>query len=552
MAKPTILAVDDDPQVLNAVYSDLRRRFADRYRIVRASGGEAALEALREIQARGDAVALILSDQRMPDMNGVELLEQAKELFPEARRVLLTAYADTEAAIKAINAVRLDYYLLKPWDPPEEKLYPTLDDLLGEWQTGYRPKFEGIQVIGHRWSPDSHALKDFLGRNQIPFQWLDLSSDAEAARLVTQSPNAQLPVVIMPDGTRLENPESAQLAEQVGLRTQATLDFYDLIIIGAGPAGLAAAVYGSSEGLKTVIIERTAPGGQAGSSSMIENYLGFPGGVSGAELSRRAVTQASKFGVEILAPQEVCGIEINGPFRVVRMVDGTKIAGHVVLLATGVRWRQLDAPGLVPLQGKGVYYGATMQEAQLFKGETVHIVGGANSAGQAAMHFAEVAKEVKMVIRAQELGAGMSDYLMERIEQAPNIEVIPFTKIAEAHGEDHLEALTLEHVQTGERTRVETSGLFIFIGAEPFTDFVAGTVKRDDKGFVLSGADLREEDKWPKDWPLERDPMALETSVPGIFVAGDVRHGSMKRVASGVGEGSTSVSLVHQYLRNVR
>ena len=551
MAKPTILTVDDDPQVLNAVYSDLRRRFADRYRIVRANGGESALEALREIKSRGDAVALILSDQRMPDMSGVELLEQAKLLFPEARRVLLTAYADTEAAIKAINAVRLDYYLLKPWDPPEEKLYPTLDDLLEEWKVGYRPKFDGIQVIGHRWSPDSHALKDFLGRNQIPFQWLDLHSDEEAARLVTESPNARLPVVVLPDGKRLENPESAHLAEHIGLKTQAAADFYDLIIIGAGPAGLAAAVYGSSEGLKTVMVERTAPGGQAGSSSMIENYLGFPGGVSGAELSRRAVTQASKFGVEILAPQEVCGIEVNGPYRVVRLVNGTRIVGHVVLIATGVRWRQLDAPGLVPLQGKGVYYGATMQEAQLFKDETVYIVGGANSAGQAAMHFAEVAKEVKMVIRAKELGAGMSDYLMERIDKAPNIEVIPFTKVAEAHGDDHLEALTLEHIETGEQQRVSADGLFIFIGAEPFTDFVADIVKRDDKGFVLSGADLKEEGKWPKEWPLERDPMALETSVPGIFVAGDVRHGSMKRVASGVGEGSTSVSLVHQYLRNV-
>ncbi len=551
MAKPTILAVDDDPQVLNAVYSDLRRRFADRYRIVRADGGKSAMEALREIQSRGDSVALILSDQRMPDMSGVELLEQAKELFPDARRVLLTAYADTEAAIKAINAVRLDYYLLKPWDPPEDKLYPTLEDLLGEWHVGYRPKFEGIQVIGHRWSPDSHALKDFLGRNQIPFQWLDLSADAEASRLIKQSPNARLPIVILPDGTRLHNPEHHALAGHVGLKTQATLDFYDLIIIGGGPAGLAAAVYGSSEGLNTVMIERTAPGGQAGSSSLIENYLGFPGGVSGAELSRRAVTQASKFGVEILSPQEVCGIEVNGPFRIVRLVNGTKIAGHVVLIATGVRWRQLEAPGLVPLQGRGVYYGATMHEAALFKDETVYIVGGANSAGQAAMHFAAFAKEVKMVIRAKELGAGMSDYLMERIEKAPNIEVIPFNKIVEAHGTEQLEALTLENVETGEQKRVETSGLFIFIGAEPFTDFVSNTVKRDDKGFILSGVDLLENGKPPKDWPLERDPMALETSVPGVFVAGDVRHGSMKRVASGVGEGSTSISLVHQYLRNV-
>jgi len=552
MAKPTILAVDDDPQVLNAVYSDLRRRYADRYRVVRADGGVSALEALQEIQKRGDSVALILSDQRMPDMNGVEMLEQAKVLFPDARRVLLTAYADTESAIKAINDVRLDYYLLKPWDPPEEKMYPTLDDLLGEWQVGYRPKFEGIQVVGHRWSPDSHALKDFLGSNQIPFQWLDLEADPEASRLVKDSPNAVLPVVILPDGERLENPEAGALAEKIGLKTHATLAFYDLIIIGGGPAGLAAAVYGSSEGLRTVMIERSAPGGQAGSSSLIENYLGFPGGVSGAELARRGVTQANKFGVEILAPVEVCGISVNGPYRNVTLVDGKEISGHVVLLATGVKWRQLDAPGLVPLQGRGVYYGATIQEARLFKDEIVYIVGGANSAGQAAMHFSSFAKEVKMVIRAESLGAGMSDYLMERIDKAPNIEVLPFTKIAEAHGEEKLEALTLENVESGELERVDASGLFIFIGAEPGTEFVSSLVKRDEKGFILSGVDLMENGKAPDGWPLERDPMALETSVPGIFVAGDVRHGSMKRVASGVGEGSTSISLVHQYLRNVR
>lgn len=552
MAKPTILAVDDDPQVLNAVYSDLRRRYADRYRVVRADGGVSALEALQEIQKRGDSVALILSDQRMPDMNGVEMLEQAKLLFPDARRVLLTAYADTESAIKAINDVRLDYYLLKPWDPPEEKMYPTLDDLLGEWQVGYRPKFEGIQVVGHRWSPDSHALKDFLGSNQIPFQWLDLEADPEASRLVKDSPNAVLPIVILPDGERLENPEAGVLAEKIGLKTHATLRFYDLIIIGGGPAGLAAAVYGSSEGLRTVMIERSAPGGQAGSSSLIENYLGFPGGVSGAELARRGVTQANKFGVEILAPVEVCGISVNGPYRNVTLVDGTEISGHVVLLATGVKWRQLDAPGLVPLQGRGVYYGATIQEARLFKDEIVYIVGGANSAGQAAMHFSSFAKEVKMVIRAESLGAGMSDYLMERIDKAPNIEVIPFTKIAEAHGEEKLEALTLENVESGEKRRVDASGLFIFIGAEPGTEFVSTLVKRDEKGFILSGVDLMGNGKAPDGWPLERDPMALETSVPGIFVAGDVRHGSMKRVASGVGEGSTAISLVHQYLRNVR
>ncbi len=551
MAKPTILAVDDDPQVLNAVYSDLRRRFADRYRVVRADGGTSALEALREIQSRGDSVALILSDQKMPDMTGVELLEEARGLFPDARRVLLTAYADTEAAIRAINAVRLDYYLLKPWDPPEEKLYPTLEDLLAEWQTGYRPKFEGIQIVGHRWSSDSHSLKDFLGRNQIPFQWLDLEANVEGSRLMSQSPDARLPLVILTDGTHLENPDAATLAQRVGLKTQAALDFYDLIIIGGGPAGLAASVYGASEGLKTVMIERTAPGGQAGSSSLIENYLGFPGGVSGADLASRAVMQARKFNVEILA-QEVCAIEVNGPYRVVRLVDGTQIAAHVVLIATGVRWRKLDAPGLVPLQGKGVYYGATVQEASLFKEETVVIVGGANSAGQAAMHFASFAQNVKMVIRAEKLGAGMSDYLMERIEQAENIEVVPFTKIAQAHGEERLEALTLEHDETGEQTRVETSGLFIFIGAEPGTDFVGNLVKRDEKGFILSGADLMSNGKWPAEWKLDRDPMALETSVAGIFVAGDVRHGSMKRVASGVGEGSTSISLVHQYLRSVR
>lgn len=552
MPKPIILAVDDEAQVLSAVASDLRRKYGEKYRIVRAESGEAAVQALEEIKERGEVVAFVLSDQRMPGIGGVELLEKTKVLFPVARRALLTAYADTEAAIRAINTARLDYYLLKPWDPPERKLYPVIDDLLEEWTTGYHPPFEGVRVVGHRWSPDSHAIKDFLGRNQVPFQWLDLASDPEAAALAEGSPNAQLPIVILSDGTRLENPSSRDLAERVGLRVRAESPFYDLIIIGGGPAGLAAAVYGSSEGLKTVMIERQAPGGQAGSSSLIENYLGFPGGVSGEELSRRAVTQAMKFGVEILAPQEVCGVYANGPFRNVRLADGNEISGHAVVVSTGVRWRQLDAPGLAQLQGCGVYYGATMQEASLFKGETVYIVGGANSAGQAAMHFASFAEKVVMVIRAAELGAGMSDYLMERIATAPNIEVLPFTKVAEAHGEGNLQKLTLEHVETGERREAEAAGLFIFIGAEPFTDFMADTVLRDDKGFILTGVDLMEDGKPYKGWPLERDPMALESSVPGIFVAGDVRHGSMKRVASSVGEGSTAISLVHQYLRNVR
>jgi thioredoxin reductase (NADPH) len=552
MPKPIILAVDDDAQVLSAISTDLRRKYGEKYRIVRADSGESALETLEEIHGRGEAVALILSDQRMPGMGGVELLEKSKVLFPLARRALLTAYADTEAAIRAINLARLDYYLLKPWDPPERKLYPILDDLLEEWTSGYRPAFEGVRVVGHRWSPDSHAIKDFLGRNQVPFQWLDLASDEEAAKLAIDSPNAQLPIVVLPDGSRLENPTTLELAEKVGFRVRAESPFYDLIIIGGGPAGLAAAVYGASEGLRTVMIERQAPGGQAGSSSLIENYLGFPGGVSGEELSRRAVTQAMKFGVEILAPQEVCGITQNGPFRNVRLVDGSEISGHAVLVATGVRWRQLDAPGVTELQGRGVYYGATMQEASLFKGETVYIVGGANSAGQAAMHFASFCNKVVMVIRAAELGAGMSDYLMERIATAPNIDVLPFTRVCEACGTDNLERLVLENVDNGAKQEVEAAGLFIFIGAEPFTDFVANTVARDEKGFILTGIDLMKDGKPPQEWPLERDPMALETNVPGIFVAGDVRHGSMKRVASGVGEGSTAISLVHQYLRNVR
>jgi thioredoxin reductase (NADPH) len=552
MPKPILLAVDDDAQVLSAISSDLRRKYGEKYRIVRADSGESALDALEEIKGRGEVVALVLSDQRMPGMGGVELLEKAKAIFPLARRALLTAYADTEAAIRAINLARLDYYLIKPWDPPETKLYPILDDLLEEWTTGYRPPFEGVKVIGHRWSPDSHTIKDFLGRNQVPFQWLDLSSDPEAAQLAAASPHAQLPIVILGDGNRLENPSTQALAEKVGLKIRAESPFYDLIIIGGGPAGLAAAVYGASEGLKTVMIERQAPGGQAGSSSLIENYLGFPGGVSGEELSRRAVTQAMKFGVEILAPQEVCGVYQNGPFRNVRLVDGTEISGHSILISTGVRWRQLEAPGVIELRGRGVYYGATMQEASLFKGETVYIVGGANSAGQAAMHFASYAEKVVMVIRAAELGAGMSDYLMERINSAPNIEVLPFTKVCEAHGSENLEKLTLENVVSGEKTEAEAAGIFIFIGAEPFTDFIADIVLRDDKGFILTGIDLMTEGKAPASWPLERDPMALETNVPGIFVAGDVRHGSMKRVASGVGEGSTAISLVHQYLRNVR
>lgn len=553
MAKPVILAVDDDPEVLQAVARDLRREYGDRFRILRADSGATALEALQQVKLRNEPVALFVVDQRMPQMSGVEFLEQAIELFPDAKRVLLTAYADTEAAIRAINTARIDYYLLKPWDPPEERLYPVLNDLLDDWLSSYRPPFEGIRVIGSRWAPESHQVKDFLARNSIPYQWLDIENEPEAPNLVTYAEcgAAHLPLVLFSDGSKLIQPTNSQIAEKIGLSTRAQKPFYDLVIVGGGPAGLAAAVYGASEGLRTVMIEREAPGGQAGTSSRIENYLGFPVGLSGADLARRAVTQARRFGVEILSPQEVKGVRVEDPYRIVVLSDGSEISCHALMIATGVSWRKLDVPGIEKLSGAGVYYGAAMTEALSCQNEEVYIVGGANSAGQAAMYMSKYASSVTMLVRGDSLAKSMSQYLIDQIAATKNIKVCLRCSVVEVKGETSLEAITIAHADTGEKETLPATSLFIMIGAAPCTDWLDGVVQRDERGFVITGRDLMHDGHRPKGWTVERDPFLLESSVPGIFVAGDVRHGSVKRVASGVGEGSIAIQFVHQYLSKV-
>ncbi|HEY9770640.1 MAG TPA: FAD-dependent oxidoreductase [Coleofasciculaceae cyanobacterium] len=553
MAKPTILTIDDDLEVLQAIARDLRKEYGDRFRIVRANSGASAIETLEQLKLRNETVALFLTDQRMPEMNGVEFIEQAAPMFPKAKRVLLTAYADTNAAIQAINSARLDYYLLKPWDPPEEKLYPVLDDLLEDWLAVYRPAFEGIRVIGDRWSPCSHNVKDFLARNQIPYQWLDVETEPEATKLldyVSNGSQPKLPLVLFANGDRLEQPSNLEVAEKIGLQTQAEKPFYDLVIVGGGPAGLAAAVYGASEGLSTVMIERSAPGGQAGSSSRIENYLGFPVGLSGDDLARRGVTQARRFGVEILTPQEVVEVRLEDPYRIVKLADGSEINCHALLLATGVYWRKLNLPGCDRLTGRGVYYGAAKTEALSCQDEHIYLVGGANSAGQAAMYFSQYASKVTMLVRGDSLTKSMSQYLIDQIGATENIEVLPHTEIAAVHGENSLTGLTLLYNQTGETEKVETNSLFIFIGAKPETEWLDGVIARDERGFIYAGADLKKNEHF-RGWNRDRDPFLLETSVPGIFVAGDVRHNSVKRVASGVGEGSISIMFVHRYLAEV-
>lgn len=557
MSRPTIITVDDDREVLRAIERDLRRKYGATYRVLKADSGQSALEALRELKVRNDAVALLLVDQRMPGISGVEFMKQAIELFPDAKRVLLTAYADTEAAIRAINEASVNHYLLKPWDPPEQNLYPVLDDLLDDWQGSFRPPFEGIRVVGNRWSPRAHEVKDFLARNQVPYQWFDMEAaetDVEVRRLTESLPAEELkhlPLVIFSDGKRLEEPTTAQIAERVGLRSRANAEFYDLAIVGGGPAGLAAAVYGASEGLRTVMIEREAPGGQAGMSSKIENYLGFPSGLSGADLARRGVAQARRFGVEILSPQEAAGARAEGPYRFVRFRDNTEISCHSLLIASGVQWRKLDVPGMERLTGAGVYYGATMTEALSCRGEDVYVVGGANSAGQAAMHFSQYARRVIMLVRGDSLEKSMSQYLVDQIRKTPNIHVEFNSSVAAVHGESHLEAISIYCSESNETNKVPANYLFILIGAQPHTEWLAGLIERDERGFVLTGPDLLRDGKRPRGWQLERDPYLLETSVPGIFAVGDVRKGSIKRVASGVGEGSVAVSFVHQYLSKV-
>jgi thioredoxin reductase (NADPH) len=556
MAKPAIITIDDDAEVLHAVERDLRKRYAEQYRVLRADSGAAALEALRGLKKRNDPVGLLLADQRMPQMTGVEFFGQAMALYPDAKRVLLTAYADTDAAIRAINDAKIHHYLLKPWDPPEEHLYPVLDDLLEDWRSSFRPPFEGVRVLGHRWSPQSYTIREFLARNQVPYRWLDVETarrSAEVRRLLEAvgSEAAHLPMVFFEDGSSLADPNTAQLAEKLGLRVRPELALYDLAIVGGGPAGLAAAVYGASEGLRTVMIEKQAPGGQAGMSSRIENYLGFPSGLSGGDLARRAVAQTRRFGVEILSPQEVRAVRVEGSLRMIKLADGTEIGCKALLIATGVSYRKLDVPGAERLQGRGVYYGSAMTEAISNKDGDVYIIGGANSAGQAAMYFSKYAKRVVMLVRGTSLSATMSQYLIDQIKQTPKIQVETRAKVVEVHGESHLDALSIYCGDSSVTEKVPASSLFVFIGAEPHTDWLAGVVERDERGFIITGSDLLHDGKLPRGWPLDRDPFLLETNVPGIFAAGDVRHGSVKRVASGVGEGSIAVQFVHQYLSTV-
>src|SRR3982075_670882 len=556
MAKPVLLSVDDDSDVLRAIERDLRSQYGAEYRVIGSDSPEGALDLLKQLKVRNDSVALLLADQRMPRMDGVEFLQQAMELYPGAKRALLTAYADTSAAISAINQASINYFFLKPWDPPAEHLYPQLNDLLDDWQASYRPAFQGIRVLGTRWSPRSYELRDFLARNRVPYQWIDVefsANDPETKRLVEAlGPEAaNLPVVLFPDGTKLLESLPADVAQKVGLRTRAQTDFYDLAIVGGGPAGLAAAVYGASEGLHTVMIEREAPGGQAGMRSSIEDYLGFPNGLSGGDLARRAVVQAQRFGVEILSPQEAVGVRTEGSYRMIKMGDDSEISCHALMVATGVQWRRLDAPGIDRLQGAGVYYGGGSTEALSCKGETVYVVGGANSAGQAAMNFSKYADRVVILVRGASLASTMSQYLIEQIEQTSNIHLWTHANVAEVHGETHLEEVSVLCSDPNKMERVPASSMFIFIGALPRTDWLGDLVERDDRGFILTGPDLVWDGKRPRSWTLERDPFLLETNVPGLFAVGDVRHGSVKRVASGVGEGSVAVQFIHQYLSKV-
>ena len=549
MTKPAILSVDDDPQVLRSLSRDLRRRYGKEYRMLRADSGQSALQVLEELKQRNDPVALLLSDQRMPRMDGVAFLSQAMGLFPEAKRALLTAYADTEAAINAINRSQVDYYLLKPWDPPDEKLFPVLDDLLQDWRASYRPGYGGVRVVGDRWSPLSHQIKDFLARNHVPYEFLDVEASQEGRRLAESSGSDKLPLVILPTGEQLQAPSLAQLAAQV-VETPSADPFYDLAIVGGGPAGLASAVYGASEGLRTVLIEGEAPGGQAGTSSRIENYLGFPSGLSGADLARRASDQARRFGVKILVPQQITQLRTEGPYKHLKLDGGQALSCHALLLAMGVSWHRLPAPGAEELEGRGIYYGAAMTEALGCKDEDVYIVGAANSAGQAALYFARYARRVFMLVRGPALNLKMSQYLVDRIESSSKIEVRCRTEVTGCHGQKRLEGLTLSDRESGSIEEVKTGLLFAFIGAAPRTEWLGGQLARDGRGFILTGPDLKPEEHM-KDWPLERPPYLLETNIPGVFAAGDVRHGSIKRVASAVGEGSVSVHFMHRYLASL-
>lgn len=545
-AKPIILLVDDDEQVLKAIQRDIRNRYRKDYKIMSTLYASEALEVTKSLKNKGLEVALFLSDQRMPEMKGVDFLEEARKIYPLAGRVLLTAYSDTDAAIKAINEVSLDYYLLKPWDPPEEKLYPILDDVLSDWQAHYLPPKEGLRVLGYAFSKSSHETKDFLASNLIPYQWLDVLSNPEAQELtaVNQLEGNDFPTVIFENGDVLRNPTNEQIASKIGFSTIARSELYDVAIIGAGPAGLAAAVYGGSEGLETLLIERKAPGGQAGTSSRIENYLGFPKGLSGQDLARRAITQAQRFGIEFLNPKTVENIEINGLYKTIKITSGEAITAKSIVLATGVDYRKLDTKGLPELTGAGVYYGAATTEANTCQEKHVFVVGGGNSAGQGAMYLSRFAKKVTILIRKPDLSSTMSSYLIDQINATNNIEVKPYSQIVEAHGSEHLESLTIENTQNKSTEQFEAGAVFIFIGARPYTDWLPENILKDQRGFVLTGKEAQD----TKLWKETRDPYLLETSVPGIFAAGDIRSGAMNRVASAVGEGAMSISLVHQYL----
>jgi thioredoxin reductase (NADPH) len=554
MAKPVIFSVDDDPEVLAAIERDLRNHYRSNYRIMRANSPKEALETVQQLKQRGTPIALFLVDQRMPEMTGTELLTELVKLYPDAKKVLLTAYADTEAAIVSINQIGLDHYLLKPWDPPEEHLYPVLDDLLYDWSMNVKLPYEGIRVVGARWSPQCYEIKEFLSLNQVPYQWVDFEEDASMRELANSlSPGlTNLPVVLFPDGSNLVAPKHLELAQKIGIQTKAQKPFYDLVVVGCGPAGLANAVYGASEGLHTLVVERSAPGGQAGTSSKIENYLGFPAGVTGADLATRAAAQARRFGAEIVTAQEVIGFRREDPYRIVKFADGSEVSCKALVIATGMSVKRLEAPGMDRLTGIGIYYGAALTEAALYRDKDICIVGGANSAGQAAMFISRYAKSVTMLIRAKSLTISMSQYLVDRILTTPNITVMPGVEITSVCGETKLEKVLVKDIQTGEEKELLMAAMFIFIGAAPHSEFARGFLDLDEKGFILTGPDLpKDANNKPRGWQLDRDPFLFETCVPGTFAVGDVRAGANRRVAAAVGEGSAGIYMVHRYLETV-
>ncbi|SFW86623.1 FAD-dependent oxidoreductase [Chitinophaga sancti] len=552
--QPIILCIDDDPQVLRAIVRDIKNKYRQHYKIISTADVQEALNSLLELKNKGETIAMFISDQRMPVMDGVTFLEKALKFYPDAKRVLLTAYSDTDAAIKAINTVQLDYYLVKPWDPPEDKLYPVIDDLLDDWKSDYHPEFKGIKVVGYQYSRTCHAIKDFLAGNLIPYKWLDVRTTQEACKLLALNglDEKDVPVIFFEDGTYLSNPSIQETASKVGLNPQIKHEVYDVVIIGAGPAGLAAGVYGASEGLKTLLIEKRAPGGQAGTSSRIENYLGFPKGLSGADLARRAISQAQRLGTEFITPQSVKAIEQKDGYNKVIMEDGTFVNSRSVVITTGVDYRTLDTKGVADFTGAGIYYGAAMTEAPACKDKDVFIVGGGNSAGQAAMYLSKFARNVSILIRREDLSSTMSAYLVDRIVETPNIHVRAFSEVVEARGSDRLECLVISNIKTGEQTQEHADGLYIFIGAKPFTEWLEMNIIKNDKGFIETGRDLFTHPEFEKIWKQERDPYLLETSCPGIFAAGDVRANAMNRVAAAVGEGSMAISFVHKYLAEVK